>query len=146
MIECTRTERKFKIDFLENKASNEKFLFYIFDLFFRVESPPFRLYHQLPTTLYNYSNINSMCKFSVPILLFRLLRSKILNNLRLRKTYIQQPRILCVFMARVSVQWQYVGGLDCRSKRVKSHWCWYFRPKWNYVLGINYETLYFVNV
>ena len=49
---CTRTERKFKIDFLENKASNEKFLFYIFDFFFRVESPPFRLYRQLPTTLY----------------------------------------------------------------------------------------------
>ena len=46
------TERKFKVDFLENKASNEKFLFYIFDFFFRVESPPFRLYHQLPTTLY----------------------------------------------------------------------------------------------
>ena len=49
---CTRTERKFKVDFLENKASNEKFLFYIFDFFFRLESPPFRLYHQLPTTLY----------------------------------------------------------------------------------------------
>ena len=48
-----RTERKFKVDFLENKASNEKFLFYIFDFFFRVESPPFRLYHQLPTTLYS---------------------------------------------------------------------------------------------
>ena len=39
-------------DFLENKASNEKFLFYIFDYFFRVESPPFRLYHQLSTILY----------------------------------------------------------------------------------------------
>ena len=49
---CTRTERKFKVDFLENKASNEKFLFYIFDFFFRLESSPFRLYHQLPTTLY----------------------------------------------------------------------------------------------
>ena len=49
----TRTNRKFKVDFLENKASNEKFVFYIFDLFFRVESPPFRLYLQLPTTLYN---------------------------------------------------------------------------------------------
>ena len=55
MIKCTRTERKFKVDFLENKASNEKCLFYIFDFFFRVESPPFRLYHQLPTTLYNTS-------------------------------------------------------------------------------------------
>ena len=51
-MKCTRTERKFKVDFLENKASNEKFLFYIFDFFFRVESSPFRLYHQLPTTLY----------------------------------------------------------------------------------------------
>ena len=47
-----RTRRKFKVDFLENKASDEKFLFYIFDLFFHVESPPFRLYHQLPNTLY----------------------------------------------------------------------------------------------
>ena len=51
-MRCTRTERKFKVDFLENKASNEKFLFYIFDFFFRVESPLFRLYRQLPTTLY----------------------------------------------------------------------------------------------
>ena len=34
---------------LENKTSNEQFLFYIFDFFFRVESPPLRLYHQLPT-------------------------------------------------------------------------------------------------
>ena len=51
-ILCTRTEPKFKVDFLENKDSNEKFLFYIFDFFFRVESPPFRLYHQLPTILY----------------------------------------------------------------------------------------------
>ena len=58
MIKCTRTERKFKVDFVENKASNEKFLFYIFDFFFRVESPPFRLYHQLTTTLYiNYTYI-----------------------------------------------------------------------------------------
>ena len=44
--------RKFKVDFLENKASNEKLLFYIFDFLFRVESPPFHLYRQLPTTLY----------------------------------------------------------------------------------------------
>ena len=42
----------FKVDFLENKASNEKFLFYIFDFFFRIKSLPFRSYHQLPTTLY----------------------------------------------------------------------------------------------
>ena len=57
-----RTERKFKVNFLENKAANEKFLFYIFDLFFRVETPPFRLYHQLPTTLYigNIDKINSL--------------------------------------------------------------------------------------
>ena len=56
MIKCTRTDRKFKVDFLENKASNEKFLFYIFDFFFRVESPPFRLYHQLPTNLYIFDD------------------------------------------------------------------------------------------
>ena len=56
-MKCTRTERKFKVDFLENKASNEKFLFYIFDFFFRVESSPFRLYHQLPTTLYIFTII-----------------------------------------------------------------------------------------
>ena len=37
---------------LENKTSNEQFLFYVFDFFFRVESPPSRLYHQLPTILY----------------------------------------------------------------------------------------------
>ena len=43
---------KIQSRFLENKASNEKFLFYIFDFFFRVESSPLRLYHQLPTTLY----------------------------------------------------------------------------------------------
>ena len=52
-----RTNQKFKVDFLENKASNEKFLFYIFDFFFHVESPPFRLYHQLPTTLYTISRV-----------------------------------------------------------------------------------------
>ena len=56
-----RTEPKFKVDFLENEASNEKFLFYIFDFFFHVESPPFRLYHQLPTTLYiHYKYLLSM--------------------------------------------------------------------------------------
>ena len=27
-------KRKFKVDFLENKALNEKLLFYIFDFFF----------------------------------------------------------------------------------------------------------------
>ena len=53
VIKCTRTERKFKVDFLENEASNEKCLFYIFDFFFRVESPIFRLYYQLPTSLYD---------------------------------------------------------------------------------------------
>ena len=54
VIKCTRTERKFKVDFLEKRALNEKFLFYIFDFFFHVESLPFRLYHQLPITLYIY--------------------------------------------------------------------------------------------
>ena len=43
---------KIKVDFLENKASNEKLLFYIFDFFFRVELSPFRMYYQLPTTLH----------------------------------------------------------------------------------------------
>ena len=38
--------------------------------------------------------------------------------LRLRKTYIQQPRTLCVFLARAFAQWQYFGELDCRSERV----------------------------
>ena len=52
-----RTNQKFKVDFLENKASKEKFLFYIFDFFFHVESPPLRLYHQLPTTLYTISRV-----------------------------------------------------------------------------------------
>ena len=47
----------FKVDFLKNKASNEKFLFYIIDFFFRVESPLFRLYHQLPTTLYKLEKL-----------------------------------------------------------------------------------------
>ena len=41
----------------ENKASNEKFVFYIFDFFFRVESPPLRLYHQLSNTLYNFHEL-----------------------------------------------------------------------------------------
>ena len=50
--------KKFKVDFLENKASNEKFLFYIFDLFFRVESRHFRLYYQLPTILYIYVELS----------------------------------------------------------------------------------------
>lgn len=49
-----RTERKFKVDFIENKASNKKFLFYIFHFFFRVESPPFRLYH--PVYLLTYAH------------------------------------------------------------------------------------------
>ena len=43
-MKCTRTERKFKVDFLENKASKEKFVFYIFDFFFRLESTPFQIY------------------------------------------------------------------------------------------------------
>ena len=60
MIECTRTRRKFKVDFLENKDSDEKFLFYIFDLFFHVESPSFRLYRQLPNTLYNPQSLEQL--------------------------------------------------------------------------------------
>ena len=37
----------FKIDFLENKALNEKLLFFLFDSFSHVESPLNGLYHQL---------------------------------------------------------------------------------------------------
>ena len=40
MIKCTHTRRKFKVDFLENKDSDEKFLFYIFDLFFSCRITP----------------------------------------------------------------------------------------------------------
>ena len=64
-------QRKFKVDFLENKASNEKFLFYVFDFFFRVESPPFRLYRQLSITLYICYKFN-----------YRKLRSNILRRVK----------------------------------------------------------------
>ena len=40
IVKCMRTRRKFKIDFLENKTSNEKHLFHIFDIFSYVQSPP----------------------------------------------------------------------------------------------------------
>ena len=39
MVKCMRTRRKFKVDFLENKASNEKNTFHIFDLLPHVRSP-----------------------------------------------------------------------------------------------------------
>lgn len=38
--------RIFEAQFLENQASNKKSLFFIFDLFLHVESPPPRLYYQ----------------------------------------------------------------------------------------------------
>ena len=44
-IKCTHTRRILKVDFLENKASNEKILFFIFDLFFHVESPSLHMYY-----------------------------------------------------------------------------------------------------
>ena len=49
-VKCTRTRRIFKANLLENKASNEKILFFTFDLIFHVESPPFRLYSILKCT------------------------------------------------------------------------------------------------
>ena len=60
--------------------------------------------------------------------------------LRLRKTYIQQPRTLCVFLARVSIHWQYVGGLDCRSERVNYNIVFHF--VFNYLLA----TQIFLNI
>ena len=69
MVVQAEKGRKFKVDFLENKASNEKFLSYIFDLFFRVESSPFRLYHQLPTTLYRYACNSTFSVLSLVLLL-----------------------------------------------------------------------------
>lgn len=41
----TYTEQIFKSDFIGNDVSYENILFYIFDLFFHVESHPCRLYH-----------------------------------------------------------------------------------------------------
>ena len=37
IVKCTRIRKIFKIDLLGNKASNEKILFFIIDLFFHVE-------------------------------------------------------------------------------------------------------------
>lgn len=42
----------FKLDFLENEASYEQILFYIFVLLFRRESPDARLYVLFDHTLY----------------------------------------------------------------------------------------------
>ena len=39
MVKCMRTRRKFKADFLKNKASNEKNLLHILNLFSHVQSP-----------------------------------------------------------------------------------------------------------
>ena len=38
IVKCMRTRRKFKIDFLESKASSGKNVFYIFYLFFHIPS------------------------------------------------------------------------------------------------------------
>lgn len=38
VYKCTHTQQIFEINFLENEALCGKILFYIFDLFFRVES------------------------------------------------------------------------------------------------------------
>jgi len=48
MYECIW--RTFKVIFSENNASYRKVLFYNSDLFFRVESPYFRLYYQFCNT------------------------------------------------------------------------------------------------
>lgn len=48
---CTRTSPIFKLIFLENEASNEKTLFFLFDLFLHVELPPDRLYHDFTDIL-----------------------------------------------------------------------------------------------
>lgn len=45
-VKCTRTRRIFEVNFLEIEASNEKNLFYTFDLPFHVKLTPPRLYHQ----------------------------------------------------------------------------------------------------
>ena len=57
-----------KVDFLENKVWDEKFLFYIFEFFFRIESSPFRLYHQFPTTLYILLITAKIIESSKPII------------------------------------------------------------------------------
>lgn len=44
-LRCTRTSPIFKLIFLKNEASNEKTLFFLFDLFLCVELPPDRSYH-----------------------------------------------------------------------------------------------------
>lgn len=48
------TRQIFKLDFFGNEASHEKIVFYIFDLFFHVESAPARLYYVYRLTLHNF--------------------------------------------------------------------------------------------
>lgn len=55
MVKRRRSRTKFKVDFLENEASNEKNVFHIFDLFFYVQSPSPRLYHQYRDIVYEMS-------------------------------------------------------------------------------------------
>ena len=43
--------------------------------------------------------------------------------LRFRETYIQQPRTLCVFLARVSVQWRYFRSEKIKGeRRINNQW------------------------
>lgn len=62
--ECTRTQHIFQLDFLENQASNEQILFFLFHLFFRLESSSVLLYYQLSDTRYMEINNIYVVKYS----------------------------------------------------------------------------------
>ena len=55
VVKCTRIR---KIDLLEKKASNEKILLFIIDLFFHVEVPPLHLYYR-HRDIYIYTYIST---------------------------------------------------------------------------------------
>lgn len=55
MVKRRRSRTKFKVDFPENEASNEKNVFHVFDLFFHVQSPSPQLYHQYGDIVYKIS-------------------------------------------------------------------------------------------
>ena len=61
----THTRKIFKLDFLKNKASNEKKLLYIFDSFFHVESFPPQLNHQYKHTLYYWKQLPYISKLPI---------------------------------------------------------------------------------
>lgn len=65
MVKRRRSRTKFKVDSLENEASNEKNVFQVFDLFFHVQSPSPRLYHRY--TLCIKSARRSIRHIHVPI-------------------------------------------------------------------------------